>query len=63
VAKVGTDEILVAETEGGKKIAVGPGHDDVVARGGKGKPIAKRTRIVKVTPVAGTTDDGSSKPN
>jgi DNA gyrase subunit A len=63
VAKVGTDEILVAETEGGKKIAIGPGHDEVVGRGGKGRPIAKRTRIVKVTPVNGGLDDGSNKPN
>jgi DNA gyrase subunit A len=40
--------LLVAETEGGKKILVGPGHDEVVSRGGKGRQIARRTRIVRV---------------
>jgi DNA gyrase subunit A len=42
------DEVIIAETEGGKKIPLGPGHDEVVSRGGKGRPIAKRTKIVKV---------------
>ncbi len=42
------ETFLVAETEGGKKILVGPGHDEVVSRGGKGRQIAKRTRIVRV---------------
>jgi DNA gyrase subunit A len=49
VAKNGTGEIIIAETEGGKKIEIGPGHDSVVGRGGKGRPVAKRTTIVKVT--------------
>jgi hypothetical protein len=40
--------VIIAETEGGKKIPLGPGHDEVVSRGGKGRPIAKRTKIVKV---------------
>ena len=39
-----SDTIVVAETEGGKKIPIGPGHYDVVSRGGKGRPIAKRTQ-------------------
>jgi hypothetical protein len=58
VGKVGADGIIVAETEGGKKIEIGPGHDEVVGRGGKGRPIAKRTTIVRVAPVAPETDAG-----
>jgi DNA gyrase subunit A len=44
-----SDTIVVAETEGGKKIPIGPKHYEVVSRGGKGRPIAKRTRIVRVS--------------
>ena len=60
VGEAGDDEIIIAETEGGKKIALGPGHDSVSGRGGKGRPIAKRTKIVKVTP-AGGEDEGGDK--
>jgi DNA gyrase subunit A len=45
-----TDEIIVAETEGGKKIPIGPGHDEVGSRAAKGRQIAKRARIVRVHP-------------
>jgi DNA gyrase subunit A len=38
VGDAGDDEIIIAETEGGKKIALGPGHDSVSGRGGKGPP-------------------------
>jgi DNA gyrase subunit A len=58
VGKASTDEIIVAETEGGKKIEIGPGHDEVVGRGGKGRPIAKRTTIVRVAAVVPETDPG-----
>ena len=44
------DTLLIAETEGGKKIEIGPGHDEVVGRGGKGRVIAKRTKIVRAYP-------------
>jgi DNA gyrase subunit A len=47
------DTILVAETEGGRKIEIGPGHDEVVGRGGKGRAIAKRTKIVRAYPPDG----------
>ena len=57
VAKDSQEDILIAETEGGKKITLGPGHDEIVSRGGKGRPIAKRTKIVKVTQVE-TSDAG-----
>ena len=60
VGQADDDEIIIAETEGGKKIALGPGHDSVSGRGGKGRPIAKRTKIVKVTP-AGGEDEGGDK--
>jgi DNA gyrase subunit A len=46
-----SDTIVVAETEGGKEIPVGPKHYEVVSRGGKGRQIAKRTRIVRVSPL------------
>jgi len=52
------DEIIFAETEGGKKVPIGPGHDEVVGRGGKGRQVAKRTRIVRVLP-AETESPGS----
>jgi DNA gyrase subunit A len=64
VGKDDADEIIIAETEGGKKIALGPGHDSVSGRGGKGRPIAKRTKIVKVTPAGGDEPEppaGSTK--
>lgn len=67
VGKSDADEIIIAETEGGKAIKVGPGHDEVTSRGGKGRQLAKRTRIVKVTPAAGefveVTGGSSGKPN
>jgi DNA gyrase subunit A len=56
-----SETIVVAETEGGKKIMVGPGHDEVVSRGGKGRQIAKRTRIVRVSPLEPTNGDGGDK--
>jgi DNA gyrase subunit A len=55
-----SDTIVVAETEGGKKIPVGPGHYEVVSRGGKGRPIAKRTKIVRVAPIE---PDGGEGPD
>jgi DNA gyrase subunit A len=51
---VGPEEdrtILIAETDSGKKIKIGPGSDDVTARGGKGHHIAKRSKIIRVSSV------------
>jgi DNA gyrase subunit A len=56
VGKDDADDIVVAETEGGKRIGVGPGHDEVTGRGGKGRTIAKRTTIVRVAPPEPATD-------
>jgi DNA gyrase subunit A len=53
-----SDTIVVAETEGGKKIPVGPEHYEVVSRGGKGRQIAKRTRIVRVSAVETEQPEG-----
>jgi DNA gyrase subunit A len=60
VGQADDDEIIIAETEGGKKIALGPGHDSVSGRGGRGRPIAKRTKIVKVT-LVGDENEGGDK--
>ena len=60
VGRDGADEIIIAETEGGKKIPLGPGHDEVVGRGGKGRPVSKRSRIVKVTPAGSEDDQGGN---
>jgi DNA gyrase subunit A len=56
-----TETILVAETESGKKIMVGPGHDEVVSRGGKGRPISKRSRIVRAAPLPSEQEEGGDK--
>jgi DNA gyrase subunit A len=56
------DTIVIAETEGGKEREVGPGHDEVVSRGGKGRQIAKKTTIVRVRPADdGTQSSGTPK--
>jgi DNA gyrase subunit A len=60
LGKEGADEIVVAETEGGKKIAVGPGHDEVVSRGGKGRQVAKRTKVVRVSPAEAPVKPGKN---
>jgi DNA gyrase subunit A len=41
-------EMLVAETDGGKKIPMGSGRPSLTARGGKGHTIARKTKIVRV---------------
>jgi DNA gyrase subunit A len=41
-------DVLIVETEGGKKIPVGPGRYQVTSRGGKGHALARRTRVTRV---------------
>jgi DNA gyrase subunit A len=41
-------EVLIAELESGKKIAVGPGRFHVTARGGRGHALARKARVVRV---------------
>lgn len=42
-------EVIIAETESGKKLPVGPGKFHVTSRGGRGHQLAKRSKIVAVT--------------
>jgi len=46
------DTIVRAETDSGKIHKVGPGHDEVVSRGSKGRAIGKRTKIARVLPAS-----------
>jgi DNA gyrase subunit A len=43
------DDVIIAETESGKKLPVGPGRFSVSGRGGKGHALAKRMKIASVT--------------
>ncbi len=43
-------DVIVAETESGKNIPVGPGRYKVTARGGRGHHLAKRSKIARVVP-------------
>jgi DNA gyrase subunit A len=42
------NDVVIAETESGKKLPVGPGRYHVSGRGGKGHQLAKRMKIVAV---------------
>jgi DNA gyrase subunit A len=42
-------EMLFAEIEGGKKLALGPGTLSVTSRGGKGHAVKRKTKVVRVT--------------
>jgi len=51
-------DALIAETDGGKKIPVGPGRFSVTGRGGKGHALGRRIKITRVSapePAAPTT--------
>ncbi|MDX2019395.1 MAG: DNA gyrase C-terminal beta-propeller domain-containing protein, partial [Deltaproteobacteria bacterium] len=50
LGKADADTIVRAETDSGKTHKVGPGHDEVVSRGSKGRAIGKRTKIARVLP-------------
>jgi DNA gyrase subunit A len=43
------EDVIIAETESGKKLPVGPGRFSVTGRGGRGHPLAKRMKIASVT--------------
>jgi DNA gyrase subunit A len=43
------DDVIIAETESGKKLPVGPGRYSVTGRGGKGHALAKRMKISSVS--------------
>jgi hypothetical protein len=42
-------DVIIAETESGKKLPVGPGRYKVTSRGGRGHALAKRSKIASVT--------------
>jgi DNA gyrase subunit A len=42
-------DVLIAETESGKKIPVGPGRYHVTSRGGRGHPLARKAKIASVS--------------
>jgi DNA gyrase subunit A len=41
-------DVIIAETESGKKLPVGPGRYHVTSRGGRGHQLAKRSKIAAV---------------
>ena len=41
--------MIVAETDDGKELPVGPGRFSVTARGGKGHALKRKAKIVRVT--------------
>jgi DNA gyrase subunit A len=42
-------DVIIAETDDGKELAVGPGRFSVTARGGKGHTLKRKTKIVRVS--------------
>jgi DNA gyrase subunit A len=51
-------EVLIAETDSGKKIPIGPGRYQVTSRGGKGHALARKAKVVRIiipTPEPPTT--------
>ena len=42
-------DLVFAETDGGKKIPVGPGRYEVTGRGGKGHAFARKAKVVRVS--------------
>ena len=41
--------MIIAETDDGKELPVGPGRFAVTARGGKGHALKRKAKIVRVT--------------
>jgi DNA gyrase subunit A len=50
------DELLIAELDNGKKVSMGPGHDHVTSRGGKGHALARKAKVVRVLYPESETD-------
>ncbi len=42
------DEIIIAELDNGKKVSLGPGHDEITQRGGRGHVVARKAKVVRV---------------
>jgi DNA gyrase subunit A len=50
VARGAVERPLSVETQAGKRIDIGPGEQEVAARGGKGRELARRSTVKLVTP-------------
>jgi hypothetical protein len=42
-------DVIVAETDGGKELPIGPGRYKVTSRGGKGHTMKRKAKIVRVS--------------
>jgi DNA gyrase subunit A len=42
-------DVVIAETEAGKKLPIGPGRFHVTARGGRGHALARKAKVVRVS--------------
>ena len=49
VGRAKDKDVLIAETDDGKELPVGPGRFTVTARGGKGHALKRKTKIARVT--------------
>ncbi len=50
VGRAKDKDVIIAETEDGKELPVGPGRFHVTSRAGKGHALKRKTKIVRVTP-------------
>jgi DNA gyrase subunit A len=50
VGRAKDKDVIIAETDDGKELPVGPGRFQVTSRGGKGHALKRKTKIVRVTP-------------
>jgi DNA gyrase subunit A len=49
VGRAKDKDVLIAETDDGKELPVGPGRFSVTSRGGKGHALKRKTKIARVT--------------
>jgi DNA gyrase subunit A len=42
-------DVIFAETDGGKKLPIGPGRFHVTSRGGKGHALARKAKVARVS--------------
>src|SRR5262247_2219642 len=49
VGRAKDKDVIIAETEDGKELPIGPGRFHVTSRGGKGHALKRKTKIVRVT--------------
>jgi len=51
VGRAKDKDVIIAETDDGKELPVGPGRFHVTSRGGKGHALKRKTKIVRVAPI------------